>query len=262
MASSRLVITVLSLCIINAYGFTPMTYYMDEECGYSLTTTKDTRLKLTYYPSRSLHLNMNCTTSFRTTVLGDRLQVRLRSIDTVSTPNCQKNALQIFDSDRQTLLNAPFGDCGTVLRTRTYKSSGSSVTLKFQTDASFQYGQFDILVTSFNKAFNHSCSARRFTCDNDLCISNTLTCNGYNDCGDDSDEIYECRLSGGAIAGIAVGVIVFLVICTFLSIVGRARRRRYQRLCEAKPYRAVQTTTTTYPTNVQNRYQQPSYQTY
>lgn len=29
----------------------------------------------------------------------------------------------------------------------------------------------------------------RFTCSNNLCINNTLRCDGWGDCGDDSDEI-------------------------------------------------------------------------
>ncbi|XP_046550347.1 neuropilin and tolloid-like protein 2 [Haliotis rubra] len=262
MASPRLIITVLILCVVSTYGYTPATYYMDEECSFRITSTKDARLRLTYHSNTHLFRNWQCTTSFRTTVIGDRLQVRLRTIDTPSTFNCRQNSLQILDSDQQTSLNGRFGDCGTVVHTRTYQTSGSSVTFKFKTDSSFQYGQFDILITSFNTADNGTCAASRFICDNDLCISKTLTCNGYNDCGDDSDEIYDCRLSGGAIAGIAIGVVFFLVICTFFAVVGRARRRRYQRICEAKPYRPVQTTTTVYPNNAHTQYQKPSYQTY
>ncbi|KAL8608510.1 hypothetical protein ACOMHN_002743 [Nucella lapillus] len=69
-------------------------------------------------------------------------------------------------------------------------------------------------------------------CDNDICLSPELACNGFNDCGDDSDEVEGCSLAAGIIVAIVFGVISFFIaFCVFLVCV-RRRRRTYLRLAE------------------------------
>ncbi|XP_046333614.2 suppressor of tumorigenicity 14 protein-like [Haliotis rufescens] len=133
-------------------------------------------------------------------------------------------------------MNGASGDCGIVDNT-VYTAPTGSMSFRFKTDYVTQTGQFDILVTAFSSS---PCSSRRFQCDNDHCVSNDLKCNGFDDCGDNSDENSGCDsiLGTGAIAGIAVGAIVFIVIVVVLSIVGRVYRRRHcvtDTHCHASP---------------------------
>ncbi|XP_067652238.1 neuropilin and tolloid-like protein 2 [Haliotis asinina] len=226
MASLGQCLLFLSLCLTSANGYYPSVYYMDQKCSRTVSFSKDMRLKLTVFPNTHLNYNWLCTTTVQTTTPGDRLLVNIRSLNTRSSIGCTRNSLKIMDGS--TIINGASGDCGFAPLT-TYTSTTNSLTFKFTTDGSYQTGQFDILVTSFKNAINGVCPSGRFDCDNDRCISNTLTCNGYDDCGDDSDEEYGCStitITTGSIAGIAVGAIVFIIIVVSLSIGARIYRRR------------------------------------
>ncbi|KAK3086086.1 hypothetical protein FSP39_013295 [Pinctada imbricata] len=64
-------------------------------------------------------------------------------------------------------------------------SAGNSMTLHFLTDSSAQYRGFDLLFTA---AQNVPCSSTQYTCNTSICIDITLKCDGFNQCGDNSDE--------------------------------------------------------------------------
>jgi hypothetical protein len=78
---------------------------------------------------------------------------------------------------------------------------------------------------TFVLSFLGYCFSYEYSCGNGRCISNSLTCNGYNPCGDYSD----CAvvLTVGGIAGIVVGGIFFVVIVIILAVVLRRRRMGY-----------------------------------
>ena len=40
---------------------------------------------------------------------------------------------------------------------------------------------------------DHGCENHEFTCTNHKCVHTSLTCNGENDCGDNSDEEGACK---------------------------------------------------------------------
>ncbi|XP_046333625.2 neuropilin and tolloid-like protein 1 [Haliotis rufescens] len=226
MASLNQCVFFLSLCLICVNGYYPNTYYMDQKCSRTISFSKDMRLKLTLFSSTNLQRGMSCSTTIQTNTIGDKLLVNIRSLNTRSSIGCTKNSLKIYDGS--TIINGPNGDCG-YAPLSDYVSSGNTLTFTFTTDNSFQTGQFDVLVTSFGSASAGTCSGNRFVCDNFRCVSNTLTCNGFDDCGDNSDEIDGCSSitwNTGSIAGIAVGAIVFIVIVVVLSFVGRVYRRR------------------------------------
>jgi hypothetical protein len=78
-----------------------------------------------------------------------------------------------------------------------------------------------------------NCGSNEFRCSNGFCIKENLVCNGYNNCGDRSDQV-AC-----AVAGLGVGIIVVIVfgcLVGFLCIpialiyfVCRPRRRSMYR---------------------------------
>ena len=74
----------------------------------------------------------------------------------------------------------------------------------------------------FHKFILGSCGSGEYECSHDRCIDDSLTCNGWNPCGDWSD----CPLAVGAIVGIVSGSICFVVVLSVAVCCGCRRRRR------------------------------------
>uniref|UniRef100_A0A3Q3C994 ST14 transmembrane serine protease matriptase b n=1 Tax=Haplochromis burtoni TaxID=8153 RepID=A0A3Q3C994_HAPBU len=76
--------------------------------------------------------------------------------------------------------------CGNGLNSRVITIKSNKVTITFNSDSSYVDQGF----TAEYEAFipTDSCPGR-FQCNNSLCISNISQCDGWNDCGDNSDEI-------------------------------------------------------------------------
>ncbi|XP_046333609.2 membrane frizzled-related protein-like [Haliotis rufescens] len=228
MTPLYLCLAVATLFLASSDAYSPHIYYMDVQCGSRKGFTKDVRLQLTYSPNTPLIHKSPCYMMMETDTEGDQLLVRIRNLHTSPSINCSKNSLKIIAPDEHTVLNGEYGDCGSTPPTRSYLTNGSSVSFVFSTDDTTQNGQFDILITSFNISDNGVCSSDRFLCDNSRCVSSDVTCNGFNDCGDNSDELDGCGLSAAAIAGLAVGSFIGFVIC-FLVITSRVRRKGFNR---------------------------------
>ncbi|KAK5864153.1 hypothetical protein PBY51_001114 [Eleginops maclovinus] len=75
--------------------------------------------------------------------------------------------------------------CGSKLRNTVVTSRSNKMTINFKSDSSFVDQGF----TAEYEAFvpNNPCPGR-FQCTSNLCINQTLQCDGWNDCGDSSDE--------------------------------------------------------------------------
>ncbi|XP_068588278.1 ST14 transmembrane serine protease matriptase b [Cebidichthys violaceus] len=75
--------------------------------------------------------------------------------------------------------------CGRKLKSSVITSRSNMMTIKFNSDSSYVDQGF----TAEYEAFvpNNPCPGR-FQCTNNLCINKTLQCDGWNDCGDGSDE--------------------------------------------------------------------------
>ena len=69
-------------------------------------------------------------------------------------------------------------------------------------------------------SFPGYCASDEFKCKNGRCVYRDLLCDGYNNCGDDSDE-KSCKkllLSIAAIIGIVVGCVVIIGIIVTVVI--------------------------------------------
>ncbi|XP_049920397.1 suppressor of tumorigenicity 14 protein homolog [Epinephelus moara] len=75
--------------------------------------------------------------------------------------------------------------CGSKPKSTVITSRSNKMTIKFNSDSSYVDQGF----TAEYEAFvpTNPCPGR-FQCTNNLCINNTLQCDGWNDCGDGSDE--------------------------------------------------------------------------
>ncbi|GLD63845.1 suppressor of tumorigenicity 14 protein homolog [Lates japonicus] len=75
--------------------------------------------------------------------------------------------------------------CGRRLKSTVITSQSNEMTIKFNSDSSYVDQGF----TAEYEAFipTNPCPGR-FQCTNNLCINTTLQCDGWNDCGDGSDE--------------------------------------------------------------------------
>ncbi|KAK9514688.1 hypothetical protein VZT92_025384 [Zoarces viviparus] len=75
--------------------------------------------------------------------------------------------------------------CGRKLKSSVITSRSNMMTIKFNSDSSYVDQGF----TAEYEAFvpTNPCPGR-FQCTNNLCINQTLQCDGWNDCGDGSDE--------------------------------------------------------------------------
>ncbi|XP_067279127.1 ST14 transmembrane serine protease matriptase b [Pseudorasbora parva] len=92
----------------------------------------------------------------------------------------------------QDLINCPtdylelnYRICGEKPPTTVYTIKSNQATVKFHSDMSHVSEGFSAVFEAFEPT--NPCPGR-FQCDNDLCVSPNLQCDGYNDCGDMSDE--------------------------------------------------------------------------
>uniref|UniRef100_A0A4W6FUJ7 ST14 transmembrane serine protease matriptase b n=1 Tax=Lates calcarifer TaxID=8187 RepID=A0A4W6FUJ7_LATCA len=75
--------------------------------------------------------------------------------------------------------------CGRRLKSTVITSQSNEMTIKFNSDSSYVDQGFTAQYEAFVPT--NPCPGR-FQCTNNLCINTTLQCDGWNDCGDGSDE--------------------------------------------------------------------------
>ncbi|XP_039878647.1 suppressor of tumorigenicity 14 protein homolog [Simochromis diagramma] len=85
--------------------------------------------------------------------------------------------------------------CGSDLKSPVFTINSNKMTITFKSDSSYVDQGFTAEYEAFTP--NNPCPGR-FTCSNNLCINNTLRCDGWGDCGDDSDEI-NCKCDASQI---------------------------------------------------------------
>uniref|UniRef100_A0A3Q3K6S5 Suppression of tumorigenicity 14b n=1 Tax=Monopterus albus TaxID=43700 RepID=A0A3Q3K6S5_MONAL len=102
--------------------------------------------------------------------------------------NCQQDFIKIYDSlaPIEHDITTRCGLCGSKLDSTVLTAQSNMMTIRFVSDSSYVDQGF----TANYEAFvpTNPCPGR-FQCANNLCVDRTLQCDGWEDCGDGSDEV-------------------------------------------------------------------------
>lgn len=198
------------------------TVYLTTSCDQTVAITTGISLQsstaLQYSNSMNCYLAVTVPTNYKVVAVFRRYEIedKLHSacVDYVNFYDGTDTSASLLNSD-------PY--CGNTAPTN-ITSTGTSLTVQLVTDSSGIYRGFDLLLSAFSNA---PCSSDQYSCSNSLCISSTLKCDNYDQCGDQSDEsdCTDADLANTAssdnsalIAGIAIGVGSVVIICVLIGI--------------------------------------------
>uniref|UniRef100_A0A8C2WBI4 Suppression of tumorigenicity 14b n=1 Tax=Cyclopterus lumpus TaxID=8103 RepID=A0A8C2WBI4_CYCLU len=112
-------------------------------------------------------------------------RVRLDFHTLILEDDCQKDFIQIYDSLAPIQKRVLTELCGRKPTSTVVTSRSNAMTVRFNSDSSYVDQGFTAEFEAFVPT--NPCPGR-FQCTNNLCINRTLQCDGWNDCGDGSDE--------------------------------------------------------------------------
>ncbi|XP_015925687.2 uncharacterized protein [Parasteatoda tepidariorum] len=170
--------------------------------------------------------NKNCTIIIQPPLgYGVILSVRLLDFRPYYSPDCQ-NFIEVSGVQL-------CGYSDDLTEFQSYFTDGKPMKLKFLTtnESGSEYrSDVFFVATSFVK-FSYSCEQKMFECTNSRCIWKGLTCDGHNNCGDESDEFSHGNancgmMSPGIIAAIVVGSVMTFIILIIIPFACCRRRRR------------------------------------
>ncbi|ESO90250.1 hypothetical protein LOTGIDRAFT_164173 [Lottia gigantea] len=232
-------------------------YYMSELCGQTL------QLAHTPVPAGRVELvrrgdyrdNMNCVW----TIIAPSkhfLMVMFKDVDIDKRFFKCNDYLQIYDNDKPSgnFLSGVSKLCGENHPRYPIYTNKNAMTLRFVSDSRHDDDGFDLY---FNVYHQGQCNTSEFKCDNGHCIDKSLQCNGYDNCGDNSDF---CPNHTSSLIGIIVAVIFIVVV--IVVIVYICRRKRQKRGRSFKQNNDVPMTTTFPQSQPQTTYQPPQGQGY
>ncbi|VDI29827.1 Hypothetical predicted protein, partial [Mytilus galloprovincialis] len=210
---------IFSLIVPSAISIS--TVYLTTSCNQTVAITTGISLQSStalYYPnSMNCYLAVTVPTNYKVVAVFRRYEIEELS-------SVCKDSVNFYDGvdTSASLLNLDH-NCGNIAPTN-ITSTGTSLTVQLVTDSTAIYRGFDLILSAFSYA---PCSSDQYSCTNSLCISSTLKCDNYDQCGDQSDEsdCTDAELANTAssdnsalIAGIAIGVGSVVVICVLIGI--------------------------------------------
>ncbi|XP_067120511.1 uncharacterized protein [Centruroides vittatus] len=158
--------------------------------------------------------NLECVITFQTDSILQRFMLRFERL----ALDCNDH-LYIFDGAHTLGKHEVDLSCrSTRANVGTIFTLSSFVTLKYETDSWSPAGNgFKLIITAVR---NSQFGCRDFHCLNTFCISQDLTCDRVNHCGDNSDETSFAYCvddtNGGQILGLGVSVFVAVVMSIFI----------------------------------------------
>ncbi|CAG2188034.1 LRP3_10_12 [Mytilus edulis] len=197
---------------------------MEERCGKKISMDEIGITWMRLKPSRRVHYspNLNCTVNIETE-LNKQIVIVFMSIDIEFEPHCDDDFLLLYDgnSTKSKLVNGLRRKvCGSISPSGSFITTSHVLSVYFKSDSWSNENGFNLVITSFHEGI---CKANEFHCENGRCISDYLTNDGMNNCGDGSDEF---DLSIGAIWGVVVGVFIVTTIGVCFAITSRRRKRK------------------------------------
>lgn len=197
---------------------------MDQRCGDTLNMTKlgveSAKLKLTRWSK--YRNNMACYMTIEAPE-NKFVMITFRDVDIKSGVfgRCDGDRLQIFDgrdSAASMVGGLTYKLCGERRPRGAFYSTQRYMTFVFESDSFFTDDGFSLIFTSFHTG---TCLSSETACKRGQCIAKSLECDGYNQCGDSTDE---CTMNGGPIAGIIVAVIVVIAVVAIIFFCWRRRK--------------------------------------
>ncbi|KAL1439776.1 hypothetical protein MTO96_009631 [Rhipicephalus appendiculatus] len=133
-------------------------------------------------------INLDCVVTFQTDSILKRFMLRFERLSL----DCHDH-LAIFDGAHAIGRSKANLSCGSSPSdVGDISTQGNFLTLRYNTDNESPQGSgFKLVITAYRNRFTDDMpdlTCRDFQCNNTLCISSNLTCDGVNHCGDNSDE--------------------------------------------------------------------------
>ncbi|XP_033731230.1 membrane frizzled-related protein-like [Pecten maximus] len=209
-------------CVGTTNGFGKFSVSMEEKCGETVHVDVFGKHAGRLRPTRTTKYkpNMRCTVTFYTAE-SHRFVIVFRRLDVEFEPFCDDDYLQIHDGNTTSapiIPGLPSKMCGEEKPKGDYVTSGSSMTVFFRSDSWYNDNGFDFIFTIFHTG---TCVEGEMKCGNERCVSMYLECDGWNNCGDDSDE---CPISTLIVLAVVIGIVFVGIIVA--STVLYLRRRQ------------------------------------
>ncbi|XP_045172473.2 low-density lipoprotein receptor class A domain-containing protein 2-like [Mercenaria mercenaria] len=181
---------VISTSYLNNVVASITTYYLAPHCGQTIDLI-DTGAILLKLIAGGVQPDMKCYRLITSSQTGDRIMLYFKDINIARSKGCAMDWLELHDGrtfDSPYVSGLDRNLCGNSINNTVHSTNGSNLYAFFRSGQSVTTKGFDLVITRYHTG---TCIKGEYTCQNGRCISESLICNGYNPCGDDSD----CRSS-------------------------------------------------------------------